>query len=133
LGKRGTDTRPRASSNGARTSSPEIVVVDDQEPAKEPSAKRAKVESKHFIVVTHVYPPTKTEADVAPIFAKPLSTQAGAQDEALISSAPLAERLRPRMLSDFVGQEHLVGDGSLLLSLVESRSIGSMILWGPPG
>jgi putative ATPase len=59
--------------------------------------------------------------------------QAGPQDEALISSAPLAERLRPRILSDFVGQEHLIGDGSLLLSLIESRAIGSMILWGPPG
>ncbi|KIM30721.1 hypothetical protein M408DRAFT_66262 [Serendipita vermifera MAFF 305830] len=58
---------------------------------------------------------------------------AAASDAALTASAPLAEKLRPRVLSDFVGQEHLIGDGSLLLSLVESRAIGSMILWGPPG
>lgn len=59
--------------------------------------------------------------------------QSSNPDAALLASAPLAEKLRPRILSDFIGQEQLIGDGSLLLSLVESRAIGSMILWGPPG
>lgn len=57
----------------------------------------------------------------------------GGSGDILAASAPLAEKLRPRVLADFIGQEHLIGDGSLLLSLVESRAIGSMILWGPPG
>ena len=48
--------------------------------------------------------------------------------------APLAERMRPRSLDEFVGQEHLIGPGKMLRRLVEgSGRIPSMILWGPPG
>ena len=46
---------------------------------------------------------------------------------------PLAERLRPRTLSDYVGQKHLVGDGCILRNMIESGNISSFILWGPPG
>jgi putative ATPase len=46
---------------------------------------------------------------------------------------PLAERMRPRSLDDFVGQEHLLGEGKPLRTLIESDIIPSMILWGPPG
>ncbi|MFL5774050.1 MAG: replication-associated recombination protein A [Flavisolibacter sp.] len=49
------------------------------------------------------------------------------------SSAPLAERMRPRSLDDLVGQEHLAGKGSILRTAIENRKIPSMILWGPPG
>lgn len=49
------------------------------------------------------------------------------------SSIPLADRVRPRSLEEFVGQEHLLGKGRLLRQLIESDSITSMILWGPPG
>lgn len=46
---------------------------------------------------------------------------------------PLASRMRPRDLSEFVGQEHLVGEGKLLRQMIERDQIPSMILWGPPG
>ena len=46
---------------------------------------------------------------------------------------PLASRMRPRDLSEFVGQEHLVGEGGLLRQMIERDQIPSMILWGPPG
>ena len=46
---------------------------------------------------------------------------------------PLAARMRPRDLSEFVGQEHLVGEGKVLRQMIERDSIPSMILWGPPG
>ncbi len=46
---------------------------------------------------------------------------------------PLAARLRPRTLREFVGQKHLIGEGKILRRLIESDSIGSMIFWGPPG
>ncbi|KAL0956039.1 hypothetical protein HGRIS_002211 [Hohenbuehelia grisea] len=49
------------------------------------------------------------------------------------STMPLAERLRPRRLEDFVGQEKLTGAGSVLRKAVVSGTIGSLILWGPPG
>ncbi|HYH15380.1 MAG TPA: replication-associated recombination protein A [Flavisolibacter sp.] len=49
------------------------------------------------------------------------------------ATAPLAERLRPNTLDDLVGQEHLVGKGSILRTAIESGKIPSMILWGPPG
>lgn len=47
--------------------------------------------------------------------------------------APLAERLRPRQLSDLVGQQHLTGQGGILQKAIASGNIPSMILWGPPG
>ncbi len=51
----------------------------------------------------------------------------------VLSSAPLAARMRPRSFDDYVGQEHIVGEGKLLRRLVESGSLPSVILWGPPG
>jgi len=47
--------------------------------------------------------------------------------------APLADRLRPKMLEEFVGQDHLLGPGKVLRQAIESDHIPSMILWGPPG
>lgn len=46
---------------------------------------------------------------------------------------PLAARLRPQSLDEYVGQEHLVGEGKVLRRLIESDQITSMIFWGPPG
>ena len=46
---------------------------------------------------------------------------------------PLPERLRPKSLDEYVGQQHLVGNGSVLRRMIESGNISSMILWGPPG
>ena len=46
---------------------------------------------------------------------------------------PLAERMRPRTLDDYVGQKHLVGQGAVLCKMIESGRIPSFILWGPPG
>ena len=48
-------------------------------------------------------------------------------------SEPLAERLRPRSLDDYIGQRHLVGEGAVLRQMIESGRIPSFILWGPPG
>ncbi len=47
--------------------------------------------------------------------------------------APLAERLRPRNLKEFVGQTHLLGEGRLLSRLLRQKKLPSLILWGPPG
>src|SRR5262245_50097060 len=46
---------------------------------------------------------------------------------------PLAERMRPRTLTEFVGQDHLVGEGSLLRRSLDAGEIGSVVFWGPPG
>ena len=48
-------------------------------------------------------------------------------------SEPLAERLRPRSLDDYVGQQHLVGEGAVLRKMIDAGRISSFILWGPPG
>ncbi len=48
-------------------------------------------------------------------------------------SSPLAERLRPQTLDDFVGQQHLVGKGSVLRKMIDTGRIPSIIFWGPPG
>lgn len=48
-------------------------------------------------------------------------------------NAPLASRLRPETLDEFVGQQHLIGEGKILRMLIERDQISSMIFWGPPG
>ena len=46
---------------------------------------------------------------------------------------PLAERLRPKTLKEYIGQKHLVGDGAILRQMIERGTLSSFILWGPPG
>ena len=46
---------------------------------------------------------------------------------------PLAERLRPKTLNDYIGQKHLVGEGAVLRKMIDAGRISSFILWGPPG
>ena len=46
---------------------------------------------------------------------------------------PLAERMRPRTLDEYIGQKHLVGEGAVLRRMIDSGHISSFILWGPPG
>ena len=48
-------------------------------------------------------------------------------------TVPLASRLRPQKLEDFIGQEHLLGQGKMLRQIIEKDQISSMIFWGPPG
>lgn len=49
------------------------------------------------------------------------------------STRPLAERLRPQSLDDYIGQEHILGPGKPLRRAIENDQLGSLILWGPPG
>src|SRR2546427_2748035 len=49
------------------------------------------------------------------------------------SAEPLAARMRPRTLEEFLGQEHLLGPGKALGELIRGGEIGSCIFWGPPG
>ena len=51
----------------------------------------------------------------------------------LEKSAPLADRLRPKNLSDYIGQDHLVGDGKIISRMIKADRIYSMIFYGPPG
>ena len=54
-------------------------------------------------------------------------------DLKLNAQAPLADRLRPKTLAEFVGQSELIGDNKMLRRLIESDKVPSMIFWGPPG
>lgn len=51
----------------------------------------------------------------------------------LIMSQPLAERLRPKTLDQYIGQKHLVGEGAVLRKMIDSGRVPSFLLWGPPG
>jgi putative ATPase len=55
------------------------------------------------------------------------------EDDHSDSSRPLADRMRPRTLEEFVGQEHLIGPGKPLRAQIERDDMGSVIFWGPPG
>ena len=50
-----------------------------------------------------------------------------------VDSRPLADRMRPRSLAEFIGQQHLLAEGKPLRVAAEGRSLHSMVLWGPPG
>jgi len=49
------------------------------------------------------------------------------------ANAPLAERMRPRSVAEFAGQEHLLGEGKILRAMIEADNLSSLIFWGPPG
>ncbi|MCR4394721.1 MAG: AAA family ATPase, partial [Dehalococcoidales bacterium] len=53
--------------------------------------------------------------------------------ELLKKEAPLAARMRPSTLEEFVGQEHIIGPGKVLRRAIESGQLPSIIFWGPPG
>ena len=55
------------------------------------------------------------------------------EDKIKETEAPLASRMRPRTLDDFVGQQHLVGEGHVLRKMIDSGNVPSMVFWGPPG
>jgi len=55
------------------------------------------------------------------------------EQKVFLPNQPLADRMRPGSLTEFVGQKHLVGEGAVIRRLVESGSLSSFILWGPPG
>src|SRR5258706_3471426 len=63
------------------------------------------------------------------------SRRGGGEPElfAALAPRPLADRLRPRKLSDIVGQDHLLGPEGPIGRMVAARRLASMILWGPPG
>ncbi len=61
-----------------------------------------------------------------------LSSELFSEDEAQ-PYRPLADRLRPQSLNDYVGQEHITGDGKTLNQAIQNQSLHSMVFWGPPG
>ncbi|MGT2928725.1 replication-associated recombination protein A [Streptococcus dentasini] len=60
-------------------------------------------------------------------------TQTSLFDQDMEATAPLASRVRPKTLDDFISQTHLVGEGKFLRQMIDSDQIASMIFWGPPG
>src|SRR5262245_60607612 len=56
-----------------------------------------------------------------------------ARQEQFKQEAPLAYRMRPRTFKEFIGQDHIVGEGKLLRRAIEADRLTSIILWGPPG
>ena len=56
-----------------------------------------------------------------------------AREQNLKKQAPLAERLKPKKIEDYVGQEHILGKGKLLWRAIKADKITSLILYGPPG
>lgn len=55
------------------------------------------------------------------------------RNQTVPANAPLAERMRPRSIAEFTGQEHLLGEGRILRRMIETDNLSSLIFWGPPG
>ena len=62
-----------------------------------------------------------------------MANNPGTMEFAAESFRPLADRMRPRSLEEFHGQEHLLGEGKPLRKAIESGQVPSMVFWGPPG
>lgn len=65
------------------------------------------------------------------LFAEPEESRPAIEE--VDARAPLAERMRPRTLEEFAGQEHLIGEGRLLRRMIEEDRLTSLVFWGPPG
>lgn len=76
-------------------------------------------------------PGSKNETSLFPEMDAPPGSRAKAYSTD--TTAPLAERMRPRTLEEFVGQEHLLASGKLLRRLIEEDRLTSLVFWGPPG
>jgi len=72
----------------------------------------------------------KKNSDENDLFGKQESEK---KEEIALKHHPLAERVRPDTLDEFVGQEHLIGEGTFLSEAIKKDQISSIILWGPPG
>jgi putative ATPase len=72
--------------------------------------------------------PAEAEEDFLDLFEEGKTLSAGND-----AARPLADRVRPHVLSDFIGQRHLLGEGKLLRRAIETDQLVSMIFWGPPG
>lgn len=97
-----------------------IVVEDDEE--QEPTPKRQ----------------TPLKPEVPAPLPKPTPSSTPDKDTEIKQlrsqlSTPLSERLRPKSLHEYVGQQHLIGHGGILRGFIENDTIPSLILWGPPG
>jgi putative ATPase len=62
-----------------------------------------------------------------------LFAAAARRDAASTGAVPLAERMRPSRIEDYLGQAHLVGPGKLLANAIDKDRVPSFVLWGPPG
>jgi len=51
----------------------------------------------------------------------------------MVTTTPLAERMRPKNMADYIGQQHIFGEGAVLRQAIEQKNIPSMLFWGPPG
>lgn len=102
-----------------------ITPSQAQHPAGPPTVRKTDITKKRK-ATQDVPAPTKQ----TPQKRAKASTSISAHKQA---AAPLPERLRPQSLAEFVGQSHLTGPESLLMTLTRNGSLGSMVLWGPPG
>lgn len=105
---------------GSNLKPPCIPTISPEMNSEGPSKKKRKIE-------------VSSSAMAQPVSGSAKHVSKRAFDVTAKVSTPLAERLRPLSLDEFVGQKHLTGPHSLLRNLLESGNLGSIIFWGPPG
>jgi putative ATPase len=120
------------SSLGSSTSSQELKIVKEEPSVDASSLKRTGSVS----TLKRRSPEPSSSASTSTVpepVAGPSSRKRFKSSVALESAKPLAERVRPHTLDEFVGQDHLLSKNGLLRSMIERDQVGSMVLWGPPG
>ncbi|BGP49432.1 DNA-dependent ATPase mgs1 [Rhodotorula kratochvilovae] len=120
-----------SSSSSAPARPPAPSSASQKKPAATAGKKRRAAPSTAADPVASSSPatrPTPSSSSAPAPHKKPRTTTSY-----LEAAKPLPELVRPRALEDFVGQEHLLGRGSLLRGLIEADRVGSCLFWGPPG
>lgn len=98
------------------------------------NAKRIKLQSSETVLSNKILPNCESSPDKkTPLSISERSVKTIPSESHRNTVIPLAERMRPGSLDDFVGQKEVVGSSTLLRRLFESDNFPSMILWGPPG
>src|SRR5690606_23431482 len=100
-----------------------------------PDARRVRADHPvHFPTCIERSSPVSTFAPLGAIIRRMASDLfSQAHEERLEREAPLAARMRPRTLDEYIGQDHIVGPGRLLRRAIQADQLGSLIFYGPPG
>ena len=124
---------PRVHKKTSDKASVASIFESKQQDATEPISSTQKISQKGIFKASSRKRGNENIQDTQTFSSMGHKKQKSAISTHFQGAAPLAERLRPQSLADFIGQPHLTGPDSLLMNMVKSGSTGSIVFWGPPG
>src|SRR5690242_10860853 len=103
--------------------------ISESASGSNPHKERGIIERGHCVLDRIVFSATAEKRTMSLFDTAPLPSKSGERSE----DRPLADRMRPQSLEEYIGQDHILGPGKPLRAQIESGHLSSLILWGPPG